>query len=77
MLGEADELMSKDCYLVKEIEDWSSYLREKEEAVTIEQIRKDTRTGRPCGDETFGKKIEEIVGRRLVALPHGRPKKKQ
>ena len=76
VLGEADAVLSKDCYLVKSIKDWAAYLREKGKADAVEQIRKDTRAGRPCGDAAFGKKIEEIVGRRLIALPHGRPKKK-
>jgi len=31
----------------------------------IEQIRKTTRTGRPCGGELFVKKLESITGRRL------------
>jgi putative transposase len=76
VLGEADAVLSKDCYLVKSITDWAAYLREKEKPDEVEQIRKNTRTGRPCGDAAFGRKIEEIVGRRLIALPHGRPKKK-
>ena len=76
VLGETHNLLSKDCYLVKSIKDWVDYLREKEDKTAVEDIRQDTRTGRPCGNEEFGKKIEEVVGRRLMALPHGRPKKK-
>lgn len=76
VLGEIDNLLSRDCYQLKMIKYWAAYLREKEDKTEVEDIRQDTRTGRPCGDEAFGKKIEEAVGRRLMALPHGRPKKR-
>jgi hypothetical protein len=55
---------------------WTAYLRDKEDKTEVEDIRQATRTGRPCGDEAFGKKIEGVVGRRLMALPHRRPKKR-
>jgi len=32
-------------------------------------------TGRPCGNDSFMKKIETLFGRRLRALPWGRPSK--
>ncbi len=58
------------------IKDWAAYLGEKEDMTEVEDIRQDTRTGRPCGNEVFGKKIEEVLGKRLMALLHGRPKKR-
>jgi len=54
---------------VKSIKDWAAYLREKGKADAVEQIRKDTRAGRPCGDAAFGKKIEEIVWEASDRLP--------
>lgn len=74
VFGEKDAVLTKDCYLVKEINDWSGYLRQKEDREAVEDIRKNTRTGRPCGDEVFNRKIEGIIGKRLMALPHGRPR---
>jgi putative transposase len=54
---------------------WAAYLEEKDDAGTTQALRENTKTGRPCGDEKFIRKIEQAVGRRLVALPRGRPKK--
>ncbi|MDQ7788406.1 MAG: transposase [Thermodesulfovibrionales bacterium] len=70
-----DTVLSEDCPLVERIPDWSSYLKEKEEASSVEEIRKNTKTGRPCGDDKFVLKLERLIGRRLSALPWGRPRK--
>jgi putative transposase len=43
----------------------------------IEEIRQSTRTGRPLGTEEFVREIESRLGKRLVALPVGRPRKRQ
>jgi putative transposase len=73
--GKADPILSNDCYVLKKIKDWSAYLREKEDFSLIEAIRQNTRTGRPCEDDRFAQKIEKLLGRRLAALPRGRPRK--
>jgi putative transposase len=73
--GEADSVLTNDCYLVNRIEDWTAYLREKDDAGLIEEIRQSTKTGRPCGDDKFVVKVERVLGRRLAALPRGRPRK--
>ncbi len=41
---------------------------------TVQRLRLHTRTGRPLGDDTFLSKVETLLGRRVRALPHGRPK---
>lgn len=74
---EKDSVLSQDCFLEKEIEDWSEYLREKDDEQIIGNIRKSSMTGRPCGDDRFVKKLERLFGRRLRALPWGRPRKNQ
>ncbi len=53
------------------------YLRENEDEQIVGNIRKSSMTGRPCGDDRFMKKLEKLFGRRLRALPWGRPRKKQ
>ena len=73
--GKIDPVLSADCYIVERIKVWSSYLREKEEAALVEEIRKNTKTGRPCGDDEFILRLEGLTGRRLSALPWGRPRK--
>jgi hypothetical protein len=64
-------------YLIKEIDDWSVYLMESDDSAVINNIRQNTKTGRPCGDESFIKNIEELLERRLTALPKGRPLKRK
>jgi hypothetical protein len=61
--------------VLKKIKDWSGYLKEKENVLLVDTIRKNTRSGRPCGDDLFAQKIEKILGRSLAALPRGRPRK--
>lgn len=70
-----DSVLSEGCYIAEEIKDWALYLREKEESPLVANIRHNTKTGRPCGDDGFMQRIEELLGRRLVALPWGRPRR--
>lgn len=70
-----DPVLSDDCYLTEQIGDWLAYLIEKDDDLLLRNIRKNTKTGRPCGDEFFTKTIEDIIGRKLTTLPVGRPKK--
>ena len=73
----SDGVLTHDCYLEDEIMDWGAYLKEKGDKTLIESIRKNSLTGRPCGDAGFTEMIEGIVGRRLKALPWGRPRKEK
>lgn len=74
---ETDTVLSGDCYLTKQVQDWAGYLEEREDNTVIDTIRSSTRTGRPCGDEGFVQTIEGILGRRLKAMPKGRPKREK
>ena len=74
---DADPVLSNDCYLINEIDNWFSYLMEKEEETITNDIRRNTKTGRPCGDDIFIKAIEGFFNRRLRALPKGRPLKRK
>jgi putative transposase len=73
--GVSDQVLSGDCYLTGRIQDWGAYLEEREDEVLMQAIRDNTRTGRPCGDDRFIGKVEEALGRRLVAMPRGRPRR--
>ena len=75
--GEAAPVLSDDFYLIKEIDDWSAYLMESDDNAMINSIRQNTKTGRPCGDESFIKKMEGLLERKLTALPRGRPRKRK
>jgi putative transposase len=46
---------------------WRGYLGAQDAGVGLDAIRKFTHTGRPLGDSEFNKRLEEAVGRRLVA----------
>lgn len=58
-------------------EKWRLYIDEKEDSKKIDEIKKHTMTGRPLGAEEFIKKLERRLGRRLRALPKGRPVKSE
>jgi putative transposase len=75
ILGITDPLLSRDCPLAEQIPDWSTYLGEGEDSHVVEAVRVSTRTGRPAGDAEFIQRIEQQLGRRLAALPRGRPVK--
>ena len=70
----ADPVLSGDCYLEKNIKDWSEYLASFEDKFLIDAIRTNTKTGRPCGENSFIAAIENLLGRGLAAQPRGRPK---
>ena len=55
--------------------EWRDYLGGDGNREIIHRVRACLKTGRPAGDADFVKKIEEILGRRLRALPRGRPRK--
>jgi len=51
--GELGPILSQDSPLVKEIRDWLEYLKEEDDKVMVNKVRSSTRTGRPCGDDSF------------------------
>ena len=54
---------------------WRVYLRQGDQHGDL--LRQKTRTGRPCGDEEFVRKIESCTGRRPIPRKPGpRPKKR-
>lgn len=71
-----DPVLSEGCHIVEEIKDWASYLREKVESSLVANIRQNTKTGRPCGDDGFMQRMEGLLDRRLIALPWGRPRRR-
>ena len=68
-----DPVLSGDCHLVDHIRDWKEYLREDDDRDTIETLMKNTKTGRPCGDDMFVKYVEGLLGRKLGSGKMGRP----
>lgn len=75
VFGNRDSILSEGCFLLKEISDWRRYLSDGGEKFLIRRVRERLKTGRPSGDAAFVHHLEGILGRRLEALPRGRPRK--
>jgi putative transposase len=56
-----------------DVPNWKKYLSENENMEVIKKIRANTLNGRPLGNEKFVENLENQFGRRLKALPKGRP----
>jgi putative transposase len=54
---------------------WRGILRQHEEEGLVQSLRLATSRGRPLGSDRFIAKLETLLGRRLRALPCGRPRK--
>ncbi|MFQ5952223.1 MAG: transposase [Candidatus Omnitrophota bacterium] len=56
-----------------QVKDWSEYLNTENDLEMTEKIRRHTLTGRPLGNGSFIQGLEDSFGKRLRALPKGRP----
>jgi putative transposase len=56
-------------------ERWMEGLSRPEDEEAVFGVRASTHTGRPLGSDTFLSKVESLLGRRIRALPIGRPRK--
>jgi len=75
VFGVPDPVMNDACFLTSEVKDWRTYLADRGDEPVLRRTWQNLKTGRPSGEESFVRGLEEIVGRRLVALPRGRPRK--
>ncbi len=75
ILGGPDPVVRNGCFLTGRIQDWRAYLADRGDEPVLQRIRRSLRTGRPSGDESFVRLLEQITGRKLVAAPRGRPRK--
>jgi putative transposase len=58
------------------IDNWSTWLSYGEGELALENIRRCTKTGRPCGSESFVKDLERTLGKALAPRKGGRSSKK-
>jgi putative transposase len=70
--GIADTVLSGRCFLLETIRDWKQYLAEAPNQTAGKKLIKSTKTGRPCGNDEFVKRLEALLGRRFATLPPGR-----
>ena len=68
-----DRLLAPDIDKWIPVENWSDWLEEAEPEDITTRLRLHTRTGRPLGVDAFVQGLEMRSGRRLHALPRGRP----
>lgn len=73
--GEPDPVLTDNFFLSAEIPDWPGYLACGGDEAVVGRTRARLKTGRPSGGAAFVRTLETIVGRRLGALPRGRPRK--
>jgi putative transposase len=72
---ELDPVLNDGSSFKSVVPDWGAYLQGRGEEAIISRVRDHLRTGRPAGDPDFVRGLEAKLGRRLEALPRGRPKK--
>jgi putative transposase len=71
-----DPVLSADFPPAGVVEDWRAWLRDGPQDIdTHDTIRKQTRTGRPCGSPKFLDQLEDLLGRLLRPKKSGRPRK--
>jgi len=73
--GEPDPVLSDCSLLPGETGDWGAYLSGRGDETVLSRVRERLRTGRPAGGADFVRGLEQVLGRRLEALPRGRPRK--
>ena len=72
-----DAVLGEDLFPWTQRDDYIEFIRSSIPVGEVEEIRQNARTGRPLGTEKFVTGIERRLGKRLAALPIGRPRKKQ
>jgi putative transposase len=72
--GEPDPVLTDGPFLPRAT-DWAAYLSSGGDEAVLRRVRERLKTGRPAGDTNFVRGLEEKLGRRLEALPRGRPRK--
>jgi len=76
ILGIKDPVLKEPLFDKSELNEFKRFIRSEEDNKIMEEIRKQTRSGKPLGDGEFLKTLSERLGRRLSFRPKGRPRKK-
>jgi len=75
MLGRKDPLLREPLFEKSELNDYRKFVRSGEDKKVTEEIRKQTRSGKPLGGEEFLLVLSEKLGCSLSFRPKGRPRK--
>jgi putative transposase len=76
VLGGAGRVIA-NCFLNDEIKDWRAYLIDGPNETILSRTWQSLKTGRPSGDIDFVRRLEMALGKKLMAMPRGRPRKLQ
>jgi len=68
-----DAILSRRCFLTETMTDWARYLGTDDDREAMESVIKETRSGRPCGQEDFVRQMESLLNRQLATPRRGRP----
>lgn len=71
-----DPVLGEDLFPASQRRDYTAFLKASIPEEQIRDIRQNVRTGRPLGASSFVAAMERSLGKRLAALPIGRPKKR-
>jgi putative transposase len=74
-MGTADPVLQNGCPLSARVSDWVAYLKSPYDMAVVETLRKNMKTGKPCGSLEFVRQLEALLGRKLERRPRGRPRK--
>lgn len=74
ILGRKDPLLKDPIFDRTELNEYRRFIQSEEDKKTLEEIRKQTRLGKPLGNEGFLKTLSERLGYSLSFRPKGRPR---
>jgi putative transposase len=75
ILGTNDTLLKEPLFDKNELNEYRRFVRSKEDKKILEEIRKQTRLGKPLGDAGFLEILSEQLGHDLIFRQKGRPRK--
>ena len=75
ILGKKDPLLKEPLFDKDELSEYRAFMRLEEDRKLTDEIRKQTRLGKPLGGGRFLKILSEHLGQSLSFRPKGRPKK--
>lgn len=77
LLGRKDPLLKEPLFDKSELNEYKGFIRSEEDKKILEEIRKQTRLGKPLGDGGFLNTLSDRLGHDLSFRPKGRPRKGQ
>jgi len=75
ILGTEDSLLKGPLFDRSQLKEYKRFVKLEEDKSILEEIRKQTRSGKPLGDVGFLKTLSERLGCSLSFRPRGRPRK--